>query len=95
VCCCYSHFTGQRYDWRYVLCRVSEIVETWGEMQQRIVRVGSAYALRGDVETDWTRACKLCLHAQTNEILFQARAQGDTYIDSHSVSADTSDFATI
>lgn len=69
ICCCYSHFTNKRYAWKYVLCRVNDIVEHWNIMQERMAKTGVPYGIAGESQTDWTAQCALCLHSSSNRLL--------------------------
>jgi hypothetical protein len=94
ICCCYSHFTNKRYDWKYVLCRVPDIVQKWQEMNQRMVETSAPYSLHEKSQTDWTKHCALCIHRRNNQLLIDARASGDRFIDENLLS-DVEDLETI
>lgn len=95
ICCCYSHFSQRRYDWRYVLCSVDNIERQWGAMQSRMGQKKAPYTLQGQEDVEWQKSCPLCLHASANKALYLTYRLGDSYIEQNKKTVAADDLWTI
>jgi len=67
---CTSHVLNHRtYDRDHSLCRVSEIKEAWGKMNERYQTLGYPYEVKGNCGKNWEDSCKYCYYKFNNKLL--------------------------